>query len=366
MKKGKITAFIIFLCAIVFLGCGKNESGAGKKEAEKAEGIAAEAGKTEVAASAEEAAKAEEAVKAEETAKAEVSGEGKAEALDGPVYNDDGTVTLPEGFTGQGLYNVETGKIIDGGTVIEVTDDTFRGSVHFQQNFPMEKSYLLIVLIDYMQHEFYVEGQCFRSYPFRLTGESEISLEVMVPLSEYEGSEISILIVPNPETKSYMINGEYDWDSMFDDRRPHILRFSLERDYQEKEEQEFPANYESFQAEAGTTGFELVKPREELKVCVEGKVGERLDLAVMNQADGAEETTYVIMGFVDWEQVPVDGEHLKYYVTVKPGTSVYIPVILPEVTEPSVFQIIAFSEPDTILDKYNWDNPTAFRVYVKP
>lgn len=366
MKKGKVTAFIIFLCAIVFLGCGKGESGAGKKEAEKAEKTVAEAVKTEEAVRAEGAAKAEEVVKAEETAKAEVSGEGKAEALDGPVYNDDGTITLPEGFVGHGLYDVETEKIIEGGTKIEIVDDTFHGSIHFQQNFPIEKSYLLIVMIDYRQHEFDVDGQSFCSYPFQLTGESEISLDVTVPLSESEGSEISFLIVPNPEIKPYMINGEYDWDNMFDDRRPYILRYSLERNFQIKEEQEFPANFESFQAEVGTTGFELVKPREELKVCVEGKGGERLDLAVMNQAEEAEETTYVIIGFVDWEQVPVDGEHLKYYVTVKPGTSVYIPVILPEVTEPSVFQIIAFSEPDTILDKYNWDNPTAFRVYVKP
>lgn len=352
MKKEKITVFIMFFCAIVFLGCGKGESGAGKKEAEKAESTAVEAVKTEEAVRAEETAKAEETV--------------KAEALDGPVYNDDGTITLPEGGSAYGFYDLETNKIIDSGTTIEITDDILQGSIHFHQNFPVERSYLLIVLIDYIQHEFYLEGQCFRCYPFQLEGDVEVYLDISVPLSESEGHEFAYMIVPNPETKPYLINGEYDWDTMFGDRRPKIGRYNLNCNFQKSEEQEFPTNYEIVQTEAGTVGFELVKSRENPVICVEGKGGEQLDLEVPNQTAEEEEITYVVMGFVDWEQVSVDGEHLKYYVTVQPGTSAYIPVILPEVTEPSVFQIIAFSEPDMTLDKYNWDNPAAFRVYVKP
>lgn len=327
MKKRKITVFIVFFCIVVCLGCGKKEAATGEEEAAETEGMA---------------------------------------EVDGPVYNDDGTMTIPEGGSAYGFYDLETNKIIDSGTTIEITDDKLEGSIHFHQNFSIRRSYILIILIDYIQHEFYVGGQCFRSYPFQLEGDIEVYVNISVPISESEGHEFAYIIVPNPEIKSYLSNGEYDWDVMFSDRRLKIGRFNLSKKFQEKEEQEFPANYEIFQAEVNTTGFELVKSREEPAVCVEGRGGERLELEVLNQAEEAEEITYVVMGFADWEQVPVDGEHLKYYATVQPGTSVYIPVVLPKVTEPTVFQIIAFSEPDTMLNKYNWDNPTTFRVLVRP
>lgn len=346
MKKKKIEAFIVLTCTIVCLGCAQKVSETATEETVKVE----------------DAERAEKTEKAEETRKVEA-----AEQPDAPVYHEDGTITLPVGAIAYGFYDLETDKLIDSGTTIKISGNMLQGSIHFQQNFPMERSYLLIIMIDYIQHEFYMEGQSLLSYLFKMEGESEVCLDISIPLSESEGQEFAFIVVPNPEAKSYLAEGDYDWDAMFDDRNSGIARYNLDRTIsQEEREVEFPGNYESFQAEVNTMGFELVKPRDELTVCVEGKGGERLDLAVLNQAEGAEEIAYVVTGFAGWEQVPVDGEHMKYYITIPPDTSVYIPVILPEVTEPTVFQIVAFSGPDAPLDRYTWNNPTAFRVLVKP
>lgn len=285
-----------------------------------------------------------------------------------PIYNDDGSVTLPEGYMSNGFYEIGTKKIIDGRSTIKIPDNTISGRITFRQNFNEEKSYLLIVLVDYMQHEFYVENQSYQSYLFKLEGKDEFNLNISVELSDSEGSEFAYIIVDNPEEKKYLINGEYDWEKMFSSRTITIKRFNVERDSCFPEENvNSQTEYEEFQAEGNVNGFELVKKRDDLTAFVEGKSGETVELVLLNQANNSAEKSYVLMGFADWEQIPINGENIKSYVTIPSGTSFAIPVTLPDVKEPTIFQIIAFANPNTVLDNKNLEeDPTTFRVLVTP
>ncbi len=283
-------------------------------------------------------------------------------------YNEDGSVTLPEGYTANGFYDIETNKIIDSRTTIHISGDVLQGRVSFQQNFPTERNYLLIVLIDYMQHDFFVENNSYQSYPFKLEGESEFNLDISIELAESEGREFSYIIVSEPDEKEFLADGEYDWDTMFFLREPVINRFNLDRlPSQSEANQENQQDFMEFQAEGNISGFELVKSREQLTAFVDGKSGEMTELVILNQEQDAEEKKYVILGFSGWKQVPLNGTNMKYYVTVPANTSVSIPVILPEVKEPAVFQVIAISEPDTVLNVENIkQDPSSFRVLVNP
>jgi len=283
-------------------------------------------------------------------------------------YNEDGSVTLPEGYTANGFYDIETNKIIDGRTTIHVSGDVLRGRVSFHQNFPTERKYLFIVLIDYMQHEFFVENNSYQSYPFKLEGESEFNMDISVELAESEGWEFSYIIVSEPDEKEFLTDGEYDWNTMFFTREPVINRFNLDKLSSPLEaNQENHQDFTEFQCEGNIWGFELVKSREQLTAFVNGKSGEMAELVILNQEQDAEEKKYVILGFSDWKQVPLNGTNMKYYVTVPANTSVSIPIILPEVKEPTVFQVIAISEPDTVLNVDNIkQNPSSFRVLVNP
>lgn len=290
-----------------------------------------------------------------------------SKTMDGPVYHEDGSVTIQEGYTSNGFYNLETNAIIDNGTTIEISGDVLQGRISFQQNFPVKRSYLVIVLIDYIQHEFYVEDQSFQSYSFQLEGESKINLDISIFLTESEGTEFSYIIVPQPEEKNYLIDGKYDWNTMFSDRGLIFGRYHLDRLYfQAEKEQEFPQDYIEFQAEGNISGFELVESRSNINVSVEEKGGRTLELVFLNQTQESKETNYVVLGFADWNQIPVDGIHMKYFVTIPADTSVSIPVTLPYVEEPTIFQIVAFSDPDCVLDRFNWSNQTTFRVLVEP
>lgn len=287
------------------------------------------------------------------------------EKIDGPIYNKDGSVTIPEGYTACGFYDSETGKIIDSGTTIKVPSDILRGRIHFQQNFPIERTYLLIILVDYMQHQFFVENQSFQSYPFKLEGENEINLNISVNLTETDGKEFSFLIIPEPEEKNFLIDGEYNWDFMFLGRELIANRYILDRlTLQSIEEEEIPQNYIEFQSEWDISGFELVKSRNNLKAFVEGKGGEMLELLILNQDQASEDKNYIILSFSDWQQVAVDGENMKYDVTVKANSSISIPITLPEVEVPTIFQIIAFNNPDSLYDRNAWESLTTFRVLV--
>lgn len=291
------------------------------------------------------------------------------EAVDAPVYNDDGSVTLPEGYIANGFYDTETNKIIDNKTVIRIPGDTLQGRISFQQNFSEEKNYMLVILIDYMQHEFCAENQKYQNYSFKLIGEDEFNLDISVDLAKDEGKEFSYIIFENePEENLYLIDGEYNWDVMFNTQHFVTGRFDLERaSGQFHEEPEDEPVYTEFQTEGYRFGFELVKNREELMPVVEGKGGQKAELVMMNQEKDSEKRSYVIMGFADWNQVPVDGIHLKYYTTVPANTSLSIPVTFPEVKKPTVFQIVAFGDPDTEFNGEMQRNELiTFRVLVKP
>lgn len=287
--------------------------------------------------------------------------------FDGPVYQDDGSVKIPEGYTANGFYDMETNKIIDSGSVIKLSGDTLQGKISFQQNFPVKKEYLLIVLIDYIQHEFVVGEESFQTYSFGLEGESTIELNISVNLTESEGTEFSYMIIPEPGEQNFVVDGEYNWNTISFIREWSIGRFELDRvNINLEEEHKYEQNYTEFQLEGNISGFELVNSRDDLTVSVEEEGGEIIELVMLNQGLVSENENYVILGFLDWQQIPIDGEHMRYYVTVPANSSISIPVILPDVEEKTVFQIVAFKIFDSGIEKYTMTTDTTFRVLVKP
>ncbi|MCM1253554.1 MAG: hypothetical protein NC321_12085 [Clostridium sp.] len=290
-----------------------------------------------------------------------------SEKIDAPIYHADGSVTIPEGCTANGFYSLETNKIIDGGSIIKLSGDTLQGKIGFQQNFPEERNYLLIILIDYVQHDFEIEGENFQSYAFSLEGESEVKFNISVHLTESEGREFDYAVIPQPDEKNLVIDGTYNWSAMLSTREWNIGRFELEREYSDiREEQKNEQNYTEFRVEENISGFELIDSRDDLIVSVERKGGETVELVILNQALESEDENYVIMGFLNWKQVPIDGEHMKYYAGVSADTSISIPVILPDVEETSVFQILAFKISDAGIEKYTDTTQTSFRILVQP
>lgn len=301
------------------------------------------------------------------SAKGNIREDSISDKIDAPVYHDDGSVTIPEGYTANGFYDLETNKIIDSGSVIQLSGDTLQGKIKFQQNFSGKNEYLLIILIDYVQHEFEIKGKRFQSYSFSLEGEDEIALNISAHLTESEGTEFSYVIIPEPEEQNYVINGTYNWSVMFSTREWNYGRFKLEREYMNiKAEQKNEQNYTQFHVEENISGFELIDSRDDLIVSVERKGGETVELVILNQAPESEDTNYVIVGFLNWQQVPIDGEHMTYYADVPADTSISIPVTLPDVEETSVFQILAFKISDARIEKYTDTAETSFRILVQP
>lgn len=227
--------------------------------------------------------------------------------------------------------------------------------------------YLFIILIDYVQHEFEIERERFQSYSFSLEGEDEIEINLSVHLGESEGREFFYAIIPQPEEQNYVIDGTYNWSVMLSAREWIQGRFELERESVKiKEEQKNEPNYTEFHTEGNISGFELVDERDDLIVSVERKGGETVELVILNQVQESEDKNYVIVSFLDWQQIPIDGEHMTYYADVPADTSIAIPVTLPRVEETSVFQILAFEISDAGFEKYADTIETSFRILVQP
>ncbi len=285
----------------------------------------------------------------------------------GPVYHEDGTITLSEGYVANGFIEKESGNRIDNLAKYEVLGNKIEGKVDFQQNLKGEYNYILITMLDYKQHKFFVEGKEYMSYPFSVSNDNEMVIDISLLLENESASEFSYIIIQEPNEQSFMKYKEFNWDIMFACRNPLIYRINLTYDGKRK------ASYldefygcSTFIANGEVKGFELCNNHEDLIPVVEGKSGETVELTILNQNKEAIDETVKIVTFLGWKQVSAEQEKSSL-IKISKNESLFIPFELPKVKERTVLQIFAFVNPYQELSGTDSEiNYSTFRVIVNP
>ena len=288
---------------------------------------------------------------------------------DGPIYHEDGTITLSEGYTAFGFYDIETGKIYDSGTIYPVKDKKITGRVSFQQNFPETRHYLFIAMVDYQQQEFVVEGEKYTGFPFELTGDTEMNFRIELDVTE-SAEEFSYIILPEPEEKAFMKDGEYQ-DCVFELQRGYVYRINLmnESGGQKEEPDETVESMDITDAQI-PDGFMLTEKHDSVKnaieMVVEGKSGEICELVISNK-NGTADVEYVLTAFLNWKQIPLTEGAEKGYIKVPAGKAYVVPITLPEAEADSVYQIYGFGFPYGKLNRKEIrEDPVTFRMVINP
>ena len=129
-------------------------------------------------------------------------------------YNEDGTVTLGPGMVANGFYDILTHKIIDNGSLYKIENGKLYGTVSFRQNIEEKRNYMLIIMIDYIQHDFIVKNKNISSYSFSLQGEDEKLINIEIENLDENNHEFSYFIIPEPDIDNLSINNESEWNKL--------------------------------------------------------------------------------------------------------------------------------------------------------
>lgn len=280
----------------------------------------------------------------------------------GPIYHEDGTVELGIGYTAFGFYDLKTGNIIDNGSLYIPKDNKITGAVSFQQNFEEKRNYLLITMIDYVQQNFNINGKSYKNYHFSLLGEAEINLDIEIENLHINAKEFTYLIIPEPDANKFINNEGFDWDVMFSTRASLIYRISLQENYETLIDN-FDTDFELISEPTALSGFELTKSHKEKIPVVGAKSGDKVELVLLNE--NANEETYMLIGFLGWEQVAFeDGSKIKL-IKLPEDSSIYYTLKLPDTPHEKVFQLFALEKPYVTLQNDNiYQGRTTFRVLL--
>lgn len=280
---------------------------------------------------------------------------------DGFSYHDDGTVTLSKGYTAHGFY-LPNGRILDEGKKLNTENGVLRGTVNMQQNLSGTVAYGLLLMTDFLQQDFYVEGEKFRFYKFTLTGNDETNISIELPVSE-DDMEFEYLIVRSPDVTGFANGDSLDWDKLFEARNAYSYHAVLnERSdsigSEEKYLYRLPEELVCEQAE-NKGGFELFRDRTDMEVFGEAFGGERVVVKIGVPTENTKECRMI--AFCDWEQVPL---RESASVIVYPNTEkiFYDEIVLPKPDKDAVYQVFLFE----IGEEHSWRtmNPS-FRMDLK-
>ncbi len=272
---------------------------------------------------------------------------------DGMGFNSDGTVTLADGCFAFGLQNPETKEILNKGERLLINESGTDAVISLEQNVSQRVEYLLIIMVDYIQQDFFVNGELYRAYPFSLEGYDGIDIEVDLS-NGTKGRELEYFFVVLPNEKDLSIDSAEGWDLMFKTQTMFEGRFLLQGDDWKEEEVVFDEGYTV--ADKGISNIcTLTQNEKKLTAMPFCHGGERVKLALGTEAE--EDETCAIVAFLNWEQVPIQGDMNKM-VKLEHDKIFFYDLTMPEVEEPTPYQVFVFMKPfDT--DAMYWSSSYA-------
>ncbi|HDX9529952.1 TPA: hypothetical protein ROX84_005238 [Bacillus thuringiensis] len=242
-----------------------------------------------------------------------------------------------------GLLDTE-GKLIDGGSRLNIENSKLSYTISFDSFIPEEREYMLIILADFVQTPFYVnENQNETlSYTFKAKANESINIPTSIETAN-EAKEIIYLIVKKPHDlfKPQKVDSEVI-DTATSLEQIVSLRFNLTG-------KTTKINYsKDFQQNSGGPLIEtfLSKDPKELRPIFQLKGKEKIYLTVGNTLDY--DMDVAIVQFLDWKQLPFSEGEKTQYINVPAKKAYSKEIELPIVSKESNFQTFIFYKPYSV------------------
>lgn len=226
-------------------------------------------------------------------------------------------------------------KLIDNGSNISFEGNTTLNHIlQINQKDNVLKEYLLIILEDFNQIKFSINGDLVDKYIFALDAIDNIDINIELNLSDTSG-ELCYLVIPRPnqELTELNLNQQLSLQNVF------TTRFKLNNC---SKNVEYFNNPESSDSNTIPELF-VSNSKDELKIFNEISEKEYIYLTIGNVF--SEPLDYAIVSFHDWTQSSIDNTSFIKYVSLKPNTTAIEKIQLPEVNNDTNVQFISFPLP---------------------
>lgn len=258
-----------------------------------------------------------------------------------------------------GLLDAD-GKVMNNGSALEPKNNKLEYTLSLSNFIEVEREYALIVLSNFEQTPFTVEGKQYSVYTFNAKPNKSIKFNLSVTTNN-STKEIDYLIIKKP---NYLID-------KLDISRMHTLQEVLPMRYMVK------SNGDNPKAAAGLIPDDTIKKgpndtifvskqKEELNILSAARSGEHVFISVGNV--GEKKENYNIIALNQWQQIPLENDQLVGNVAVNPGERKVFEYKLPKVKHDSNFQVIALPKPYEVSESdYESTVPSgSFRTVIKP
>lgn len=222
-------------------------------------------------------------------------------------------------------------KIIDQGSTLKVKNNKIVYTVSLSNFIKVERKYALIILENFKQVPFTVNGKSYKVYNFNAKENETVEFDTTVK-AQNNTSEIDYILIKKPE---YLLD-KLDFEKMSTLQEIMSLRFVVGNNSEIKTPNYIPQK--TYKGGPNDTVF-ISKRKEELEILPKIKTGETMYLSVGNI--GNKNANYTIVALNNWKQVPIIDKKLVGNVSVKPDERKVYKIKAPLVKEKSNFQVIA-------------------------
>lgn len=271
----------------------------------------------------------------------------------------DERLTKGSGLVGYGMYGKDN-KIIDNGRDLEgISNMEINSKISLTNYINDDRKYKILVMNNFRQVQFEAKGNKNKSHDFFAKANTIVDTEILNEI-DADTKEVAYLAIKDPD----LLIEKLDLDIASSVQRVLSLRYGLENE---------TVPYYHYESVAPLkTGYEgpidnvFISETEELTALMSAESGQEVYLTVGNPTD--EVMDYVLVSFLDWEQVPLINEEEVLYVTVNPNEKKIFQLRLPETDKKKNYQVLAFPFPyKTSLE--NFESHTvegSFRTVIQP
>ncbi|MFJ7752950.1 hypothetical protein ACQKGI_15615 [Peribacillus muralis] len=254
----------------------------------------------------------------------------------------------------------DDGKVMNNGSTLEPINNKLEYTLSLSNFIEVEREYAVMVLRNFEQTPFTVEGKPYSVYTFKAKPNKSIEFDLSVATND-RTTEIDYLIFKKPNN----LIDKLDISKMDTLQEVLPMRFMVKS---KGEEPKAAADLipDDMVKEGPNDTIFVSKQKEELIILPAAKSGEHVFLSVGNI--GEKEENYNIIALNEWQQVSLGKDQLVGHVAVNPGERKVFEYKLPQVRHDSNFQVIALPKPYEVSesDYESTDVSGSIRMVIKP
>lgn len=281
---------------------------------------------------------------------------------DGCIYYTDGTMKPGEGVVNRRLDDLDH-NIYNSDRTGDIVDGTFSAILKHQQNLPGICEYVFILMVDFKQVEFEVEGVSYRNYRFSLEGEDECQIKFKLTDLPEDAHEMEYLIFYDPDCMdlSFTEEGEENiskTEIVYAGGLTFTSSSGHPDDLKYIKGKQFPLGEDEY-----FDGASLYRYKDPSYILPEAVSGEKVYFFIGSYDE--EEAEYSTVAFCNWEQTNLFPGEESFYTKIPAYEMDYYEFNLPEVEKDSPYQIVVFNRPYEDTAYYSISSSSTTRTIIR-